>query len=89
MALGATREATAWLVVRDTARMAAIGLGLGVLLSILAARAETAALFGVRPLDAFSFTAALAILSLAVIAAALLPARRAASIDPIQALRTE
>jgi hypothetical protein len=89
MALGATREATAWLVVRDTARLAAIGLGLGVLLSIAAARVETAALFGVRPLDAFSFAAALVILSLAVIAAALLPARRAASIEPIQALRTE
>ncbi len=89
MALGATREATAWLVVRDTARMAAIGLGLGVLLSIAAARIESAALFGVRPLDAFSFAVALAVLSLAMIAAALLPARRAASIDPIQALRTE
>jgi ABC-type antimicrobial peptide transport system permease subunit len=89
MALGATREATAWLVVRDTARMAAVGLGLGVLLSIAAARVESAALFGVRPLDAFSFAGALAILSLAIIAAALLPARRAASIEPIQALRTE
>jgi predicted permease len=89
MALGATREATAWLVVRDTARLTAIGLGLGILLSILAARVETAALFGVRPLDAFSFAGALAILSMAIVAAALLPARRAASIDPIQALRTE
>jgi putative ABC transport system permease protein len=89
MALGATREATAWLVVRDTARMAAIGLGLGVLLSILAARVESAALFGVRPLDAFSFVAALVVLSLAIVVAALLPARRAASIEPIQALRSE
>lgn len=89
MALGATREATAWLVVRDTARLAAIGLALGVLLSIAAARIETAALFGVRPLDASSFAAALAILSLAIIAAALLPARRAAQIEPMQALRTE
>ncbi|MFZ0305440.1 MAG: ADOP family duplicated permease [Terracidiphilus sp.] len=89
MALGATRAATTWLVVRDTARMAAIGLALGVLLSIVAARVETAALFGVQPLDAFSLAAALAILSLAVILAALFPARRAASVEPIQALRTE
>jgi predicted permease len=89
MALGATREATAWLIVRDTARMAATGLGLGVLLSIGAARVETAALFGVRPLDAYSLAAALVVLSLAVMAAALLPARRASSIEPMQALRTE
>jgi putative ABC transport system permease protein len=89
MALGASREATALLIVRDTARMAAIGLSLGVLLSIAAARVEAAALFGVRPFDAFSLAAAIAILSFAVIAAALLPARRAASIEPIEALRTE
>jgi ABC-type antimicrobial peptide transport system permease subunit len=89
MALGATREGTAWLIVRDTAGMAAIGLAVGILLSIAAARVETAALFGVRPIDAFSFACALTILSLAVMMAALLPARRAAGIDPMKALRTE
>ena len=71
------------------ARMAALGLAPGVLLSFAAAKVETAALFGVRPLDAFSFAGALAILSLAVMLAALLPARRAASIEPMQAMRTE
>jgi hypothetical protein len=89
MALGATREATAWMIVRDTAGMAAVGFGLGILLSIAAARVETAALFGVRPLDALSFTAAVAVLSVAVFAAALLPACRAAKVEPMQALRSE
>jgi len=89
MALGATREATAWLVVRDTMQMAAAGLVIGALLSIIVARLEASALFGVRPLDAFSFAAAFVIVSLAVVAAALLPARRAASVDPMNALRTE
>ena len=89
MALGATRQATAWLILRDTARMAAIGLGLGLALSLGAARLEAAVLFGVRPLDALSLTAALCILAIAVAAAAWLPARRAASIEPMQALRTE
>jgi predicted permease len=89
MALGATREATAWLVLRDTVRMAAIGLALGLALARGAARLEAALLFGVHPLDALSLFAALCILMTAVAAAAWLPARRAASIQPMQALRTE
>jgi predicted permease len=89
MALGASREATAWLVLRDTGRMAAIGLALGVALAICTARLETSVLFGVQPLDALSLAAALSILSIAVAAAAWLPARRAASIEPMQALRAE
>ncbi len=89
MALGASREATAWLVVRDTARMAGVGLLLGVALAIAGARLEASVLFGVRPLDATSLVMALCILSVAVGFAAWLPARRAASIEPMQALRTE
>jgi predicted permease len=89
MALGATREATVWLMARDTARMAAIGLAIGVVLALAAARVEAAALFGVRPLDAVSVIGALAVLTVAVAGAAWLPARRAASVEPMQALRTE
>ena len=89
MALGASREATAWLILRDTARMAGIGLAIGLALSLAAARLEAAVLFGVRPLDALSLAGALCILAWAGAAAAWLPARRAASIEPMQALRTE
>jgi ABC-type antimicrobial peptide transport system permease subunit len=89
MALGASREATAWLILRDTARMAAIGLAIGVALALAAARLEAAVLFGVRPLDALSLAGALCILMIAVAAAAWLPARRAAAIEPMQALRAE
>jgi ABC-type antimicrobial peptide transport system permease subunit len=89
MALGASREATAILVLADTARMAAIGLGLGVAIAFAAARLESSVLFGVRPLDPLSLAGALCILSFAAAAAAWLPARRAASIEPMQALRTE
>jgi predicted permease len=89
MALGASRQATIWLILRDTASMAAIGLAIGLMLALAAARVETSVLFGVRPLDALSLIEALVILAIAMAAAAWLPARRAASIEPMQALRTE
>ena len=89
MALGASRQATALLILRDTARMAAVGLAIGLLLSFGAARLEASVLFGVRPLDALSLAVALVVLAAAIAVAAWLPARRAASIQPMQALRTE
>jgi predicted permease len=89
MALGASREATAWLILRDTAIMAAIGLAMGLGLAIGAARLEASVLFGVHPLDALSLTGALFVLATASAVAAWIPARRAASIEPMQALRTE
>ena len=89
MALGASRGATALLVLRDTARMAAAGLLIGVALSFGAARLEGSVLFGVRPLDGASIAGALGFLFIAAAAAAWLPARRAASIEPMQALRAE
>ena len=89
MALGASREATAWLVLRETGRLAAVGLGLGIVLALAAVRLETSMLFGVGPLDAPSLIYALSILVAAVAMAAWLPARRAASVEPMQALRAE
>lgn len=89
MALGASREKTALLILRDTARMAGIGFAVGVVFALASMRFESSVLFGVRPLDALSIAAALCVLSLAITVAAWFPARRAASIDPIQALRTE
>jgi len=56
---------------------------------LAATRLESSVLFGVHPLDALSIAGALLILSIAIAAAAWVPARRAASIEPMQALRTE
>jgi ABC-type antimicrobial peptide transport system permease subunit len=89
MALGATRRATGLLVLRDTARMAGIGLLLGVAACLASVRIEASVLFGVKPLDALSIVAAFLIMMAAVAAAAWIPARRAASVEPMQALRTE
>ena len=63
MALGASRESNSLLILRDTARMAAVGLALGLLLSVGATRLETSVLFGVRPLDALSLFGAIGVLS--------------------------
>lgn len=89
MALGATRKATIGLIFRDTVRMVAIGLGIGVLLSLCAAHLEASMIFGVHAVDAISWSLALITTMIAVLLAAWLPARRAAAMDPIEALRTE
>ncbi|HEV2448757.1 MAG TPA: ABC transporter permease, partial [Candidatus Sulfopaludibacter sp.] len=89
MALGASREATSLLVFRDTASMGLIGMVLGIVLALGASRLESSLVFGVSPLDAASMVVALGILALAIAAASWLPARRAASVDPMEALRTE
>lgn len=89
MALGASREATSLLILRDTAAMGLIGLALGLVLAAAAARLESSLVFGVKPLDALSLAGAFSILATAVGAAGWVPARRAATIDPMQALRTE
>lgn len=89
MALGASREGTALLILRDTAKLVVIGLAVGLGLALAATRLEASVLFGVQPLDAAGLGAAFALLSLAAFGAAWLPARRAATIEPMQALRTE
>jgi predicted permease len=89
MALGASREKTALLILGDTAKMAGVGLALGAVLALAAIRFESSVLFGVRPLDPLSIGIAVVVLSFAIALATWLPARRAASIDPIRALRTE
>ena len=89
MALGASREATALLVLRDTLKLAAFGLGIGLIFAVLATRLERSVLFGVHPLDPVSLASAFTLLAVAALGASWLPARRAASIEPMQALRTE
>jgi predicted permease len=89
MALGSTRSAIFRLVLAGSAWTAAVGLITGGLGSIAAVRLVRAALFGVATLDPISYCAAAAFLLLTVFVSGLAPARRAASIEPMQALRTE
>ncbi len=89
VALGAgAREVTA-LVGWRAARMAALGVVLGLLGAAAAGRALQTILFGVSPLDPLTFAGAATVLLAAGAAAAYIPARRAVKLDPIAALRAE
>jgi predicted permease len=89
MALGSQRSGIMQLILVSGARLAAIGCGIGLLGAAAASSLLRSFLFGVSPFDPMVLAlAAIAVLVLALAASAL-PARRAASIDPMQALRGE
>lgn len=87
MALGATRGAVMRLVLRRGAAMALAGIGVGTVGALLAGRLIANQLYQVKPSDAAALSAAAAVLLLASLAACYFPARRAAAVDPNQALR--
>ncbi|HZD76578.1 MAG TPA: FtsX-like permease family protein, partial [Acidobacteriaceae bacterium] len=89
MALGADRAAVAREVMRTAAKSGLLGIALGVLVSLEASRVLSSFLVGVAPLDPVSYGVAACVLVAAAALAALIPARRAASTDPMVALRTE
>ena len=89
MALGASRANVARLIVRQGALLALIGLVLGVGGAILVGREMQSTLYGVGALDGSVIAAVAAILFTTSVVASYLPARRAASIDPMKALRSE
>ncbi len=89
VALGAPRSAVLRLVLAEAVRLIAVGLVVGTVLAALAARWSASLLFGLTPWDGPTFVAALVLLVLVGAAAACLPARRAARIDPAVALRDE
>jgi putative ABC transport system permease protein len=86
-ALGADGRGITWLVVRDASRMAAWGLAIGVAAALAAAQFGAKLLFGISALDPVAFVGAVAVLGLATLAAAFLPARRASKVDPLEVLR--
>ncbi|HWG20791.1 MAG TPA: ADOP family duplicated permease [Terracidiphilus sp.] len=89
MAVGATRLQIVKLVMNGGLETAAAGLVVGGVGAFFAIRLLRSMLFGVAPFDPVSFAGAAAVLVLTVLVAGLLPARRAAAIEPMQALRTE
>lgn len=87
MSLGATGGDLRRLVLRDGLRPVVAGLGVGLCGAWALGRMAGTLLFGVSPWDPVSYTAAVVLLSVAALAATLLPARRAVRVDPVTALR--
>ena len=89
VALGAQRRDVLGLVIGDGMRLVGIGMAVGLVLALLATRALVPFLFGVSPVDPLAFVAMTAILGSTALLASWLPARRAAGLDPVQALRED
>lgn len=89
MALGASRSGIFALVLRGSVSIAVVGLITGALGSAAAVRVVRSMLFGVAAFDPWSYGASAALLLISLLIAGLVPARRAAAIEPMQALRME
>jgi ABC-type antimicrobial peptide transport system permease subunit len=89
MALGAQRAQVVWMVLRDSLILTAIGIAIGVPMAGLVSRTLASTLYGVKPYDLFSYSLAVYGVVIVALAASLVPARRAASVDPLTALRAE
>ncbi len=89
MALGAQRGDVVRAVLRDGAGMTLPGIGIGILVALAMSRLMAAILFGITPTDLLTFASVPVILCVVALMACLLPARRAAKLDPMQALRAD
>jgi ABC-type antimicrobial peptide transport system permease subunit len=89
MALGAQRKAVYRLIMREAAWLAGIGIGVGLLCAIAAATWIHGLLFGVRSWDASTLASVSFVLAVFALLASYIPARRAANVDPMVALRYE
>ena len=89
MALGATREDVLRLILRQGSRLALAGIAIGVIASVAATRVLASMLFAVTPKDPETFLGVALLLVAVALGACYVPARRAAKVDPMVALRYE
>jgi ABC-type antimicrobial peptide transport system permease subunit len=89
VALGADRWAVLRMIMRQGMRTAALGVLVGAAAALVATRVLGSFLFGVPPTDVVAFVGAAALLATAALLASWIPARRAAAMDPLVALRAE
>ena len=89
IALGATKGNAQWLILREVVRMSAAGLAIGLPAAYLLGRAVESQLFGVKAGEPIVFISAAILLALVAATAGWIPSRKAASVDPMVALRYE
>jgi len=89
VALGAQRAGVVWMVLREALWMVVAGVVVGVPAALAATRLARGILYGIRPGDPTAVLIGVAALLVVGVSAGLIPARRAAAIDPIETLRTE
>jgi ABC-type antimicrobial peptide transport system permease subunit len=89
MALGANRGNVVNLVLREAGLLLVVGLGAGTGLAIVAGQTATSMLFGLKPTDPITIGLSVALFALVGLLASILPAVRAARLDPMVALREE
>jgi predicted permease len=89
IALGSPQSQVLWLVLRHALILLAIGVGGGIAIAVAASGAMRAFIYGFHGYDIITVFAVAAILALSGLAASYIPARRAAAVNPIEALRTE
>jgi predicted permease len=89
MAMGAGRGQVVWMILRASLGLTVIGVVAGIPFAMLVGRALSSSLYGVKPLDALTYALATVGVVIVAFAASAVPASRAASVDPLKALRTE
>jgi ABC-type antimicrobial peptide transport system permease subunit len=89
MALGAQQRDVLWMVLRESLILSAFGVLVGLPAAIAGARLLRSMLFGLQPGDPLTIAGALAGIAAVALVASFVPARRASSVDPMVALRSE
>ncbi len=89
LALGAQKRELRWMFVRSALVLTAVGVGIGLAAAAGLTQLMRSLLFGVSPVDPVTYLAIPVVLAACAALASYLPARRAASVNPVEALRVE